>query len=205
MAINQNIPQAWENYVTQVNLGLEEVPHIFYDVLTYTDNATTRLTFFQQTNVAEDLTNMRASGMMVNPEAFLVQNISIFFRTTFETVDTGAAGAFPSQVGDIVLLANTGICKLKIGNKIYGPWPIWRLPASTFLKGMLSQAGAEAANLTQAYAQLDGPLYALFPNLMLSPLQAFSVELSWPSGAVNTSANVVIQVCLDGQLARSIQ
>ena len=69
----------------------------------------------------------------------------------------------------------------------------------------MTQAGAEAANLTQAYAQLDGPLYALFPNLMLSPLQAFSVELSWPSGAVNLSADVVIKVLLDGQLARSIQ
>lgn len=203
--INLNIPKAWSNYVTQTNLGLEERPHIFYDTLTFTDNVTTLLRFFQQTNVAEDLTNMKASGMMVNPEAFLIQNISIFFRTTVETVDSGGAGALASQINDIVTLANTGICKLKIGNKIYGPWPIWRLPASTFLKGMLSQAGAEAANLTQAYGQLDGPLYSLFPNLMLSPLQSFEVTLSWPSGTVNTSANVVIQVCLDGQLATSIQ
>ena len=95
MAINQNIPEAWNKYVTQINLGLEEVPHIFYDTLTYTDNTTTRLTFFQQTNVAEDISNMRAAGMMVNPEAFLIQCISIFFRTTVETTDTGAAGAFP--------------------------------------------------------------------------------------------------------------
>lgn len=205
MPINQNIPDAWTSYVTQTNLGLEEIPHIFYDTLTYTDNVTTSLKFFQQTTVAEDLTNMRAAGMMVNPEAFLIQNISIFFRTTVETVDSGAAGSLASQINDIVLLANTGIAKLKIGNKIYGPWPIWRLPASTFLKGMLSQAGAEAANLSQAYGQLDGPLYALFPNLMLSPLQAFDVTLSWPSGAVNLSANIVIEVALDGQLARSIQ
>ena len=93
MQINQNIPEAWNNYVTQANLGLEEVPHIFYDTLLYTDNTTTSLTFFQQVNVAEDLTNMKSSGVMVNPEAFLIQAISIFFRVTVETVDSGGAGA----------------------------------------------------------------------------------------------------------------
>lgn len=203
--INADIPAEWKSYVTQTNIALEEVPSVLYDTLTYTDNTTTELRFFQQSNVARDISNMTNAGMLSNPEAFLIQCISIYFRTTVETADSGAAGAFASQFNDIVLLANTGIALLKIGNKEYGPWPIWRLPASTFAKGAMSQAGAEAANLAHNYAQLDGPLYSLFPNLMISPLQKFTFFLQWPSGAVNLTANVVVQSLFDGQLARSVQ
>lgn len=203
--INANVPKEWESYLTQVNLALEEVPSVLYDTLTYTDNTTTELRFFQQTNVARDISNMKQSGMLANPEAFLIQNIGIYFRTTVNTDDAGAAGALASQFNDVVLLANTGIALLKIGNKEYGPWPIWRLPASTFAKGALATAGAEAANLVHDYAQLDGPLYSLFPNLMISPLQPFTLNLQWPSGAVNLTANVSVEVIFDGQLARAIQ
>ena len=205
MAVNIAIPKAWNDYVTQTNLGLEVVPSMLYDTLTYTDNSTTRLRFFQQTNVALDISNMKSAGQLTNPESFLIQNLSIYFRTSVATDDSGAAGAFPSQFNNIVLLANTGIATLTIGNKNYGPWPIWRLPAATFAKGALAVAGAEAANLAHDYAQLDGPLYGLLPNLMISPLQAFVLELSWPSGAVDLTGNVVIQALFDGQLARSIQ
>ena len=122
------------------------------------------------------------------------------------TGPAGATGAtVASSIDDVVALANTGIALLRIGNKEYGPWPIWRLPASTFLKAFIGEAGAEAANQFNAYGQLDGPLYSLFPNLMLSPLQAFALELQWPSGAVDTTANVVVEVLFDGQLARSVQ
>lgn len=203
--INANIPKEWEKYVTQSGIALEVVPSVLYDTLTYTDNSTTELRFFQQTNVALDLSNMRAAGMLVNPESFLIQNISIYYRTNVQTDDSGAAGAFASQINDIVLLVNTGIAILKIGNKEYGPWPLWRLPSATFVKGMLAAAGAEAANLAHDYGQVDGPLYSLFPNLMISPVQGFELRLRWPSGAVNLTGNVAIQALFDGQLARSVQ
>jgi len=205
MDLNNPIPQEWTSYVTQSAIGLEVVPHVLYDVLTYTDNATTELRFFQQTNVAEDLNNLRQAGMFPNPQSFLIQNIRVYFRTQVATTDSGAAGAFASTYNDIVLLANTGIAKLQIGTKNYGPWPIWCLPASTFAKGVIAVAGAEAANLAHEYAQLDGPLYPLFPNLMIAPLQNFILTLNWPSGAVNLTGNVVVQVLCDGQLARAVQ
>jgi len=205
MDLNNPIPQEWTSYVTQSAVGLEVVPAHLYDVLTYTDNATRNLNFFQQTNVAESISNMKAAGMLPNPQSFLIQNIRIFFRTTLETVDAGAAGPLASLMNDVILLSNTGIAKLEIGTKKYGPWPMWTLPASTFAKGSLSQAGAEAANLTQGYMQLDGPLYPLFPNLMIAPLQNFALELAWPQAAVDLTANMVIQVLFDGQLARAVQ
>src|SRR5262245_48701727 len=91
--VNLNIPKEWKSYVTQVNSGLEQVPSMLWDTLTYTDNSTTLLTFFQQTNVATDLSNMRQSGMLPNPEAFLIQTIRIFFKTSLTTADQGASAA----------------------------------------------------------------------------------------------------------------
>lgn len=206
MDLNNPIPQEWTSYVTQSPVGLEVVPAHLYDVLTYTDNTTRDLTFFQQTNVAESISNMKAAGMLPNPQSFLIQNIRVFFRTPITVVDSAASAA--SVVGsenDKVLLANTGIAKLEIGTKKYGPWPIWALPASTFWKGTGSMAGAEAANQTTLYGQLDGPLYPLFPNLMIAPLQNFALQLSWPQAAVDLSGDMIIQVLFDGQLARAVQ
>jgi len=205
MDLNNPIPQEWTSYVTQAAVGLEIVPSMLYDTLLYTDNTTRELTFFQQTNVARDVSNLKQPGMLSNPQSFLIQNIRIYFRQPVTTTDSGAAGAFPSSINNIVLLANTGICTLHIGTKEYGPWPIWTLPASTFMKGMLAVAGAEAANLAHEYGQLDGPLYPLFPNLMIAPLQNFDIVLSWPTAAVDLTGNVTIQVLFDGQLARAVQ
>lgn len=205
--INANIPKEWTSYVTQSNLALEEVPAVLYDTLTYTSASTTELRFFQQTNVARDISNMTNSGMLSNPEAFLIQCISIYSRQNpWTQAATASATIQTGQFNDLVLLANTGIALLKIGNKEYGPWPIWRLPAATFVKGNIATGGATAANLVEQYGQIDGPLYSLFPNLMVSPLQKFILTLLWPSGAVTlTAGNPALQVVLDGQLARSVQ
>ena len=203
--INNPIPDEWLSYVTQSAIGLEVIPAVLYDTVTYTDNVSTSLSFFTAVRATADLSNMTQPGMLPNPQSFLIQAISIFFKTTVNTDDSGAAGAFPSQFNDIVLLSRTGILRLQIGQKRYGPWPIWRLPAATFAKGALAVAGAEAANLAHDYAQLDGPIYSLFPNLMIAPLQNFEVTLEWPAGPVDLTANVVTSVLLDGQLARAIQ
>jgi len=205
MDLNNPIPQEWTSYVTQSPVGLEIIPAVLYDVLTYTDNSTRDLVFFQQTNVALSISNLKQAGMLPNPQSFLIQNIRVFFRSALQTIDAGAAGPLAGTENDKILLANTGIAVLTLGTKKYGPWPMWSLPAGTFWKGGLASAGAEAANLVHAYGQLDGPLYPLFPNLMIAPLQNFDLTLSWPQAAVDLSADMIIQVMLDGQLARAVQ
>jgi hypothetical protein len=207
VAINQNIPDAWASYVTQVNLGLEVVPDVLYDTLTITSGAgtVTELRFFQQTNVNLDISNMKQAGMLGNPEAFLIENIRIFFKVPATIAASAAAGSFTGVFNDEVLSANTGIAELTIGNKKYGPWPLWMLPAANWVQGAISSAGATAANVAVAYGQLGGPLYPLFPNLMLSPLQPFVMSVRWPSGSPALSANLVTEVLFDGQRARSIQ
>lgn len=202
MDLNNPIPQEWTSYVTQSPVGLEVVPANLYDTLNYTTAVTRSLTFFQQTGVAEDITDMKNAGMLPNPQSFLIQTIGIYFRTIPNLAATAAAG----ETNDMILLVNTGIAKLTIGTKIYGPWPLWKLPPGSFVKPAVS--GTFAAPLYYNYGQLDGVLYPLFPNLMVAPLQNFQLELSWPSGAITLGAPtspLPIEVVFDGQLARAVQ
>lgn len=208
MDLNNPIPQEWTSYVTQSPVGLEIVPAMLYDTLTFTSASTQELIFFNQSNVKEDISNLKQPGMLPNPQSFLIQNARIYFKVRPSTSDSGAAAPTPfaSLYDDLVQIVNTGLFKLTIGTKVYGPYPLWTLPASTFVKGVLSMAGAEAANITQNYAQVDGPLYPLFPNLMIAPLQNFFVTLSWPTAAITLAAgNPPIEILLDGQLARAVQ
>jgi len=204
--INGPIPSEWGGYVTQSNVGLEVIPAVLYDTQTYTDNVTVQLPFFTSTPANESISNVSPPSILPTPESFLIKNIYWFVVTELETIDQGAAAAaLPSQIDDIILLGNTGILKLTIGDKPYGPWPLYRLPCSTYPKVALAAAGAEAANLVSAYGNTDGPQYPVLPPLLIAPTQKFRVSLEWPAGAVNLAANRVIKVGLDGQKARGIQ
>jgi hypothetical protein len=205
--INGPIPQEWAGFVTQTNEGLEVIPAVLWDTQTYVDNVTVVLPFFASAPANESISNVNPPAILPNPASFLIKTIGIYFANQVETIDQGAAlGSLPGQFNDILLLCNTGILKLRIGDKPYGPWPMYRLPISTFPKTTgLAAAGAEAANLVTAYGNTDGPMYPLLPPLLIAPMQKFNVSLEWPAGAVDLSANRVIKVVLDGQLSRGIQ
>lgn len=204
--INGPIPEEWGGYVTQSNIGLEVVPHILYDTQLYTSATTTILPFFTSVPANDAVSNVNPPAFLPNPSAFLIKNIGIMVPNTFETLTQGAAAAaLASQYNDILLLVNTGICRLTIGDKPYGPWPMYRLPIATYPKQQFSAAGAAAANVITGYGQTDGPLYPLLPPLLIAPTQRFKLSLEWPAGAVTLSGNRNIKVVLDGQLSRAIQ
>lgn len=204
--INGPIPEEWGGYVTQSNVGLEVVPHILYDTQTVVSATTTVLPFFNSVPANDSISNVNPPAALPNPSSFLIKNIGIFFPNTFETVvQGGAAAALASQFNDILLMVNTGICRLTIGDKPYGPWPMYRLPIGTFPRAQFSAAGAAAANVITGYGNTDGPLYPILPPLLIAPMQRFRLTLEWPAGAVTLLANRVVKVCLDGQLARGIQ
>jgi hypothetical protein len=149
--INGPIPEEWGGYVTQSNVGLEVIPHILYDTQTYTTAVTTILPFFTSVPANDAVSNVNPPATLPNPSSFLIKNIGIFFPNTFETVvQGGAAAALASQFNDILLLVNTGIARLTIGDKPYGPWPMYRLPIGTFPKQQYTAAGAAAANVITA-------------------------------------------------------
>lgn len=208
MNLNSPIPDEWSSYVTQSNLGLEIIPHMLYSVKNYVSGATTILTFFDFVRGSRpDLTDMQQPNMLPNPESFLIQNIRVFGWGNLDAPDpVSPPDTQVSQFNSMIELTKRGILELKIGNKSYGPWPLWTLPAHNFVKGGLS-----SGTIDLDYGQVDGMLYSLFPNLMISPLQQFSVVLSWPGGAVTLDPDgegtpeLPIEILFDGQLARSIQ
>jgi hypothetical protein len=209
--VNINIPDAWTSYVTQTNLGLEVVPHCLYDTLTIQPGIVpgggsppnpTQFRFFQQVNVTEDISNMKNQGMLPNPEAMLIQAIRfVWLQPMTTTMDQSLA---------MGLFTNSSVVTLKIGNKIYGPWPLWMLTSGSRITGC-------NVGITDCFlVQNEGPLYPLFPNLMLSPLQPFIVTIDLTPTQMVTGGKgqpnfpqadgpVFMQIMLDGQLARSIQ
>ena len=202
--MNDPVPAEWQAYTTQTTIALEVVQDVLYDTLTYTSATTTELIFFAQSlaSVKRDITNMAQPGMLPNPESFLVvaPRIMVKWAPTFAT--TVAA----STVSDLALLFNTAILTFTFGRKQYGPFPGWMFSAGGGPDIRWSAAGAEATNKYFTYGQLGGPVFTFFPHLMISPLQNFSLSMSWPSGAVTLGAgNPAISVVYDGQRARAVQ
>src|ERR1700740_1512264 len=130
MDLNNPIPQEWTSYVTQAAVGLEIVPAMLYDTLSYTSATTRELIYFNQSNVAEDISNLKQPGMLPNPQSFLIQNINVYFRTIPNLAATAAA----MEITDMINLVNTGIFKITIGTKVYGPYPLWKLPSASNVK-----------------------------------------------------------------------
>lgn len=200
--LNNPIPQEWNQYVTQSPVALEVIQDCLYDTLTYTSATTTELIFFAESiaTVTRDVTNMTVAGMLPNPESFLIQAPRLFFKW----VPTSAATMAASVINDLSLLVNTGIVTFKFGNKTYGPMPLWLLSAGSFPNNVI--AAADTTKDIVSYGQLGGPLFSFFPNIMISPLQAFSASMTWPAGAVTLGAgNPKISLLFDGQRARAVQ
>lgn len=200
--LNNPIPSEWTNFVTQSPVALEVIQDVLYDTLTYTSATTTELIFFAESiaTVTRDITNMTVAGMLPNPESFLIQAPRLFFKW----VPTSAATEAASVMNDLALLVNTGIVTFKFGNKTYGPIPLWLISAGSAPDMRL--AVADSTKDILSYAQVGGPLYSWMPNVMISPLQAFSASMTWPAGAVTLGAgNPKISLLFDGQRARAVQ
>jgi hypothetical protein len=202
--INNPIPPEWENYVTQSPIALEVIQDTIYDTKTYTSASTTSLTFFVQSiaSVNKDITNLTQPAMLPNPESFLVQCPRIFVKWAMNAL---AATVAAQVANDITLLFNTAVLTMKFGNKTYGPYPAWMLSAGGGPDIRLTSNSATAAVNMTSYAQLGGPLWAMFPHMMISPMQAFQAIMEWPSGAVTLGAgNPAISLVYEGQRARAV-
>jgi hypothetical protein len=202
--LNDPIPQEWTDFVTQSPVALEVIQDALYDTLVYTSASTTEQIFFAQSiaTVTRDKTNMTQPGMLPNPESFLIQCPRFYVKWTASAI---SAGTFAATVGsDLVILSNTAIVTMQFGNKRYGPWPLSMMNCGMGVKFQMSNNAT--APVFTAYAQLDGPLWGLFPNVMISPLQSFNVTINWPAGAVTLGAgNPSLSFILEGQRARAVQ
>jgi hypothetical protein len=203
--MNSPIPTEWEDYVTQLPRGLEVVPSHLYDTETFTSAVTRDMSFFTTVKQNINLSNMKRPGELPSQEAMLITNIRVKYKTRPLSNNSGLgdSAALASTFDDVVRLADFGACQLIIGEKNYGPWLPWTLPANSFVKGQMATGSDVLAN----YGQIDGALYPLFPNLMLAPGQNFEFKMVWPATPALTlnSETVAIVVLFDGQRSRSIQ
>jgi hypothetical protein len=207
MDINNPIPQAWVDYVTQTNLGLSVVPGVLYSEKNFISGVTTKLTFFDfAAGARTDLTNMEAVGQLPNPESFLIQAIESYFKIRPFSDDSGVGDKTPivSRWDDIVQILDGGVVTLKLNNTTYKPWPLNIFSTRAFVQGGF----ATGSDLLADYGQLKGQPYSLYPYMMISPLQPFVVTIEWPAGPITLStgseSSVPLRIMFDGQRAQAI-
>lgn len=203
------IPEEWGPYSTQQAGEFEIVHRPLWDTQTYTDNSTTLLNFFgsQQANVG--------LGNEIFPlkNSFLCCAIGVYFKHQIFSNNIAADGsAYTGALNDIILLSNTGVLAVTIGQKLYGPFPVWKLTPGAGVWGLLAGAGGTpsgAAPPLANFGQMGMPtpeaMFKLAIPLVLPMSTNIQISMSWAS-AVNTSTgNVSTCLILDGKEARPLQ
>lgn len=213
------------NYAANINT-FEIITQSLYDSAAYATAGQNQLTFFQQplgsgtgvisaaAKTLED-TNMQAAGAMPNMQSFVVTSVEVEFQPDITFTAATQPAAFGAQavatsVNDAWIFRATGYLIFTIGQKPYlQEGPMMKFPASNDLEidAALSDATTPGSAFQSriAYAKAVGPAYVLAPNnLLLIPMQNFSVTLNWATvQAITTKARVFVR--LMGQLLRSAQ
>lgn len=205
--LNNPIPAEWGNYVTQQAAGqLQIVPYIAYFKATYVSGTTGAFLPFFDTTGPITTTNIKQAGILPAGQSLLIQAIRVHIANAIEVQDMGAADAVPVGIANDMFLIQEGILTMNIGTKPQGPWPIHTLPSGTGAEAQaIAAAGAEAANLIIDQADLVGPIYSLFPNLLIANLQQFQAQMQWAAALTLSRTNTDIWLMFDGQLARPIE
>ena len=206
--LNNPIPQAWNNYVTQQASGsLEIVPAILYYKATYVTGTTGNvLQFFNATPASDAISNVKQPGILPAGQSMLIQGIRVHLENGIETQDMGAADAIIPSFAQDAFYIQEGVLRMKIGTKPQGPWPIHCLPSGTgAVLNAIAGQGAEAVGLITLQGDIMGAPYGLFPNLLIANLQQFEAEMFWTAALTLSITNKNIWLMFDGQLARPIQ
>lgn len=213
------------NYAVNSN-KYEIITQSLYDSAAYPVTGAATLNFFQNpvgsgvsvisspAPKSNEDTNMTAAGALPNMQAFVVTSIEVEFQPAVPAFSQGPAqfgvGAVASAINDTWKFRATGFLNFVIGAKPYlTEGPMMKFPASNDFEiaGAASDAStAAAAQATRiVFGKAVGPAYLLAPNnLLLIPLQNFSVSLNWATlQPVTTAARVFLR--LMGQLLRSAQ
>ncbi|MCP4902921.1 MAG: hypothetical protein GY906_38655 [bacterium] len=181
----------------------EALPWILFDSQTYTSAATTRLRFFNTTNVDPTLSNMETAGALPDPQWFEVHYIGMDILRT-----PTAGGAGVDEVGgindiELLLKAGRGTWTLNLSNKQTGQFPI------TFLHGSGGATGEMAGGIAlQQLVQLsnngtfDGG-FCVDGSIVYPPTVGWNFELNW-AAAQTLTANVIIRMWQAGILYRRV-
>lgn len=176
----------------------EAIWHQFYDTQTYTDASTTRLTFFQVTNVDPTITNMKAGGQLPDPQWLSIYNVCLDFLNAGPTVD---ATTVVGQLNDQVLLMMVGrtTWTLTISDKAYGPYTLTCLHGTGAPTGVIG----DGVSITQYGHNALNPGWNYNGTLIIPPKTNFSIEVNW-AAAQDLTGDVKLRLSLFGILSRRV-
>lgn len=196
-----------------VSRNKEAIPWAFFDRQTYVSASTTSLTFFA-TQTSGINGNLPLGGQLPADTQFKIMAIRIgILSDTRETaVAAPAAGPTETVIEDVKELSYDGTAKLTVGDKEYGRWPIFMLPAGGGPYGNLSVPGFFiTSDKTAQYSfATNGPpdpraVYSLPIYIVIPEQYHFRVVLEWDAAKTLNAGNTPIVAILDGVLKRPRQ
>jgi len=207
LAQRYGYPQEYNRYDTQFQGQKEAIGWAWYDTMTYVSAGSILLTYFNVVRANLALGNMEVAGQLASPKAFFMRAIRVKLnQIMYSTAAAGAAAAQTGAIQDQMTLIETGILQLTIGQKIYGQWPLWMLPAGGGNVPFAVSATATVAQVGQNGFPDSRVVYSLSKPLFIAPQINFKIDLMWPAGAVTTVATAPnIVVAIDGDLIRPVQ
>jgi len=183
--------------------GPEAIWHQFYDTQTYVDNTTTRLTFFQNTNADNTITNMPAAGQLPDPQWLSIYSITCDFLT--QNTSIAATSQVAGEYNDLALLLKVGRPNfvLTISDKRYGPYSLTLLHATGGPVGFQASGNTAATGNAQLANNTFTPGWNYYGSVIIPPKTNFNIECVW-AAAQDTTANVLIRLSLHGILSRRV-
>jgi hypothetical protein len=180
--------------------GPEAIWHQFYDTQTYATAATTRLTFFQATNVDPTITNMPAAGQLPSPQFLTIYDVTCDFLTQ----NTSQAAGILGEMNDLKLLLQVGrpTWTLNISDKVYGPYSLTVLHGTGGPVGGID-AGTVAVAIQWAVNN-PSPGWNYQGSLTIPPNVNFSIQVNWAAAQATTQAAIPIRLSLFGILSRRV-
>jgi hypothetical protein len=179
----------------------EAIWHQFYDTQTYTDNATTTLTFFANPAADRTLTNMETGGQLSDPQYFSIYDVCCDFLTA----NTEATTAVPGELNDLSLLLKVGrpTWTFTLSDKNYGPYSLTTLHGTGGPVGGVS-VGSIATTVSQWANNALGPGWNYKGSIIIPPKTSFRITVNW-AAAQNLTADVKVRLSLYGILSRAVK
>ncbi len=175
---------------------------------------TLSLTFFDSATSGMD-GNLPLSGQLANGTAFLVQAIRfvVAARPTETATAATADGASNGALNDVFNIISTGSGFFKVGDKEYGRWPLFMLPAAAGVYGGLGNIGTGAAGAASQFQfganGVPDPrsAFVLPIPIVIPPQYTFSFTATWEAAITMdaSSGNPKVFAILDGELMRPKQ
>lgn len=211
----QNTVRDWrKGYGVVDPTDKEVISYSLWSRKTFTSASTTSLTFFDASQSGMD-GNLPLSGQLANGTAFLIEAIRFVpaVKPTEAATAATADGAADGALNDVFQIITTGSALLRVGDKEYGRWPLFMLPAAAGLYGGFGNVGTNAAGSASQFSFASNGVpdprssFTLPIPIVIPPQYTFSLQVVWEAAITTHAAtgNPKVFAIFDGELMRPKQ